>query len=129
MFLTDFNRPSDTQEAYTRTDLGVRYESPATDWVIEALVQNIEDETVKNNVDLRGNQPGTGGVPDFPAWRVPSSMRHARTDCARRIASATENIVGYAPWIGAEKRGVGSHQDDVPTLCPLEGALATRFSA
>jgi len=66
MFLTDFNRPSDTQEAYTRTDLGVRYESPATDWVVEAYVQNIEDETVKNNVDLRGNQPGTGGVPGFP---------------------------------------------------------------
>ncbi len=66
MFLTDFNRPSDTQEAYTRTDLSVRYESPVTDWVVEAFIQNLEDETVKNNVDLRGNQPGTGGVPGFP---------------------------------------------------------------
>jgi iron complex outermembrane recepter protein len=65
MFLTDFNRPSDRQDAYTRTDLGLRYEAP-TDWVFEAYVQNVEDEAVKNNVDLRGNQPGTGGVPGFP---------------------------------------------------------------
>jgi iron complex outermembrane recepter protein len=65
MFLTDFNRPSDRQDAYTRTDLSLRYEAPA-EWVIEAFVQNVEDEAVKNNVDLRGNQPGTGGVPGFP---------------------------------------------------------------
>jgi iron complex outermembrane recepter protein len=65
MFLTDFNRPSDRQAAYTRTDLSLRYEAPA-DWVIEAFVQNVEDEAVKNNVDLRGNQPGAGGVPGFP---------------------------------------------------------------
>jgi len=65
MFLTDFNRDSDRQRAYTRTDLGVRYEAPPN-WIIEAFVQNVEDEAVKNNVDLRGNQPGTGGVPGFP---------------------------------------------------------------
>ncbi len=65
MFLTDFNRPSDRQDAYTRTDLSLRYEAPA-EWVIEAFVQNVEDEAVKNNVDLRGNQPGSGGVPGFP---------------------------------------------------------------
>jgi iron complex outermembrane receptor protein len=65
MFLTDFNRPSDTQEAYTRTDVSLRYESP-DHWLVEAFVQNIEDEAVKNNVDLRGNQPGTGGVAGFP---------------------------------------------------------------
>jgi iron complex outermembrane receptor protein len=65
MFLTDFNRPSDRQDAYTRTDLGLRYEAP-TDWVFEAYVLNVEDEAVKNNVDLRGNQPGAGGVPGFP---------------------------------------------------------------
>jgi iron complex outermembrane receptor protein len=64
MYLTDFNRPSDAQDAYTRTDVSLRYES-ATDWMIEAFVQNVEDEAVKNNVDLRGNQPGTGGVPGF----------------------------------------------------------------
>jgi iron complex outermembrane receptor protein len=64
MYLTDFNRPSDEQAAYTRTDLSLRYES-AADWMIEGFVQNVEDEAVKNNVDLRGNQPGTGGVAGF----------------------------------------------------------------
>jgi iron complex outermembrane receptor protein len=65
MFLTDFNRPSDEQRAYTRTDVSVRYES-ADHWLIEAFVQNVEDEAVKNNVDLRGNQPGVDGVAGFP---------------------------------------------------------------
>jgi outer membrane receptor protein involved in Fe transport len=65
MFLTDFNRPSDVQDAYTRTDVSLRYESEAH-WMIEAFVQNIEDEAVKNNVDLRGNQPGAGGIAGFP---------------------------------------------------------------
>ena len=65
MYLTDFNRPSDRQDSYTRTDLSLRYETAAA-WVIEAFVQNVEDEAVKNNVDLRGNQPGAGGVAGFP---------------------------------------------------------------
>jgi iron complex outermembrane recepter protein len=64
MFLTDFNRDTDRQRAYTRSDLGVRYIAPSH-WVVEAFVQNIEDVAVKNNVDLRGNQPGTGGVAGF----------------------------------------------------------------
>jgi iron complex outermembrane receptor protein len=65
MYLTDFNRPSDAQAAYTRTDVSLRYESSA-DWMIEAFMQNVEDEAVKNNVDLRGNQPGSNGVAGFP---------------------------------------------------------------
>jgi iron complex outermembrane receptor protein len=65
MYLTDFNRPSDEQRAYTRTDLSLRYESTGA-WMVEAFVQNLEDEAVKNNVDLRGNQPGIDGVPGFP---------------------------------------------------------------
>jgi iron complex outermembrane receptor protein len=65
MYLTDFNRPSDTQPAYTRTDVSLRYESPEH-WLIEAFVQNLEDKAIKNNVDLRGNQPGTGGIAGFP---------------------------------------------------------------
>jgi iron complex outermembrane receptor protein len=64
MYLTDFNRPSDEQAAYTRTDVSLRYEATSA-WMIEAFVQNVEDEAVKNNVDLRGNQPGTGGVAGF----------------------------------------------------------------
>ncbi len=65
MFLTDFNRPSDAQRAYTRTDLSLRYET-REDWLLEAYVLNVEDEDVKNNVDLRANQPGAGGVAGFP---------------------------------------------------------------
>jgi iron complex outermembrane receptor protein len=65
MFLTDFNRASDAQRAYTRTDLSLRYES-LQPWLVEAFVLNIEDEAVKNNVDLRANQPGAGGVAGFP---------------------------------------------------------------
>jgi iron complex outermembrane receptor protein len=65
MYLTDFNRPSDVQDSYIRSDVSLRYESEEN-WMIEAFVQNIEDEAVKNNVDLRGNQPGAGGVPGFP---------------------------------------------------------------
>jgi iron complex outermembrane receptor protein len=65
MFLTDFNRPSDAQGAYTRTDISLRYEA-SNAWMIEAYVLNLENEAVKNNVDLRANQPGAGGVAGFP---------------------------------------------------------------
>jgi iron complex outermembrane receptor protein len=65
MFLTDFNRPSDAQDAYTRTDISLRYESREP-WMIEGYVLNLENEAVKNNVDLRANQPGSGGVAGFP---------------------------------------------------------------
>jgi iron complex outermembrane receptor protein len=65
MFLTDFNRPSDTQRGYTRSDLSLRYES-SSPWMIEAYVLNVEDEAVKNNVDLRASQPGAGGIAGFP---------------------------------------------------------------
>ena len=65
MFLTDFNRSSDRQAAYTRSDVSLRFESPRA-WTVEAYVDNVEDVAVKNNVDLRGSQPGTGGVPGFP---------------------------------------------------------------
>ena len=65
MYLTDFNRPSDAQGAYTRTDLSLRYETRDA-WMLEAYVLNLENEAVKNNVDLRANQPGAGGVAGFP---------------------------------------------------------------
>ncbi|HTU65250.1 MAG TPA: TonB-dependent receptor [Steroidobacteraceae bacterium] len=65
MFLTDFNRPSDRQSAYGRTDVSLRYEGRG-EWVVEAFVQNVENVAVKNNVDLRGNQPGANGVAGFP---------------------------------------------------------------
>jgi iron complex outermembrane receptor protein len=88
MYLTDFNRPSDAQRAYTRTDLSLRYETRAS-WMLEAYVLNLENEAVKNNVDLRANQPGIGGVAGFPGvaraffdaprtWGVRASYRFER---------------------------------------------------
>lgn len=88
MYLTDFNRPSDEQRAYTRTDLSLRYETRG-DWMVEAYVLNLEDEAVKNNVDLRASQPGAGGVAGFPGvaraffdaprtWGLRASYRFAR---------------------------------------------------
>ncbi len=65
MFLSDFNRTTDRQPAYTRSDLGIRYESPAA-WLFEVFVQNIEDDAVMNNVDIRGFEPGVGGIAGFP---------------------------------------------------------------
>jgi iron complex outermembrane recepter protein len=87
MFLTDFNRASDTQRAYTRSDVSLRYES-GRPWLVEAYVLNVEDEAVKNNVDLRANQPGAGGVAGFPGvaraffdpprtWGIRASYRFA----------------------------------------------------
>jgi iron complex outermembrane receptor protein len=87
MFLTDFNRPSDSQRAYTRSDVSVRYES-SRPWMLEAYVLNVEDVAVKNNVDLRANQPGAHGVAGFPGvaraffdaprtWGVRASYRFA----------------------------------------------------
>ncbi|HEX6639093.1 MAG TPA: TonB-dependent receptor [Steroidobacteraceae bacterium] len=88
MFLTDFNRPSDTQRTYTRSDVSLRYESTRP-WMIEAYVLNVEDVAVKNNVDLRANQPGANGVAGFPGvaraffdaprtWGVRASYRFAQ---------------------------------------------------
>jgi iron complex outermembrane recepter protein len=87
MFLTDFNRESDTQRGYTRSDISLRYES-SKPWLVEAYVLNVEDEAVKNNVDLRASQPGAGGVAGFPGvaraffdaprtWGVRASYRFA----------------------------------------------------
>lgn len=87
MFLTDFNRSSDTQPAYTRSDVSLRYES-SRPWMVEAYVLNVEDVAVKNNVDLRANQPGANGVAGFPGvaraffdaprtWGVRASYRFA----------------------------------------------------
>jgi iron complex outermembrane receptor protein len=88
MYLTDFNRLSDAQGAYTRTDVSLRYETRAS-WTVEAYVLNLENEAVKNNVDLRANQPGVGGVAGFPGvaraffdaprtWGVRASYRFER---------------------------------------------------
>jgi iron complex outermembrane receptor protein len=48
-FLSVFNEGApDTQKAYSRTDLGLRYQSPK-EWWIDAYVQNVEDGRIKTN--------------------------------------------------------------------------------
>jgi iron complex outermembrane recepter protein len=48
-FLSVFNLGAgDTQKAYSRTDLGLRY-SAAKDWYVDAYVQNVEDGRIKTN--------------------------------------------------------------------------------
>ena len=67
MFLSDFNRQSDKQDAFTRTDLSLRYETDSG-WLAEVFVKNIEDTEVKSNVEIKGNAPGAGGVPGDPGF-------------------------------------------------------------
>ena len=48
-YLSVFNLGTgDMQKAYSRTDLGLRYQSPK-EWWIDAYVQNVEDAKVKTN--------------------------------------------------------------------------------
>jgi len=48
-YLSVFNLGAgDAQKAYSRTDLGLRYQSPK-EWWIDAYVQNVEDAKVKTN--------------------------------------------------------------------------------
>jgi iron complex outermembrane receptor protein len=48
-YLSVFNLgPGDTQKAYSRTDLGLRYQA-AKDWWVDAYVQNVEDGRIKTN--------------------------------------------------------------------------------
>jgi len=48
-YLSVFNMGSgDTQDSYSRTDLGLRYQSPRQ-WYVDAYVQNLEDAHIKTN--------------------------------------------------------------------------------
>jgi len=48
-YLSVFNMGAgDTQKAYSRTDLGLRYQA-AKDWWVDAYVQNVEDGRIKTN--------------------------------------------------------------------------------
>jgi iron complex outermembrane recepter protein len=42
------------QEAYTQTDVSLRYEAPQGKWTVEAFVQNLEDEEVKTDIQNVG---------------------------------------------------------------------------
>ena len=67
MYLGDFNRESDRQDAFTRTDLSLRYVTHGG-WLVEAFVKNLEDSEVRSNVEIKGNTPGTGGVAGDPGF-------------------------------------------------------------
>ena len=56
-----FNRDFDEQDDFHKTDLKIVWTSPEERWTAEAFVENIEDETVKQNI-LIGSQI-TGSPP------------------------------------------------------------------
>ena len=75
--------------------------------MIEAFVQNVEDEAVKNNVDLRGNQPGAGGVPGFPGVARAFFDRAAYLWRARGVSLRLNSPDRYALWMGQKSGGWG----------------------
>jgi iron complex outermembrane receptor protein len=56
-FLREFNKPVDHEDSFTRTDIIVSYRHSNGQWYLEAFVNNIEDEDVRNNLQ---NFPGHG---------------------------------------------------------------------
>jgi len=46
----DLYRGAGEQDAYTQTDVSLRYESAKGNWTVEAFVQNLEDEDVKTDI-------------------------------------------------------------------------------
>jgi iron complex outermembrane receptor protein len=53
--------PHDRQNAYTRTDLSLRYKPVAGRWLVEGFVQNVENNNIKTSA-------GTYGAPSNPVW-------------------------------------------------------------
>lgn len=60
----DLYRDEGQQDAYTRTDLSLRYQSPKGNWTIEGFVLNLEDEDVKTDIAAVGNS--SNGTPTSP---------------------------------------------------------------
>lgn len=64
-------RDAGAQDAFTRTDVSLRYESPSDKWTVEAFVQNVEDEAVKTdiyNVGASSNGTPTTGPTNLGNW-------------------------------------------------------------
>lgn len=64
-------RDAGVQDAFTRTDLSLRYESPQNNWTIEAFVKNLEDEAVKTdiyNVGASSDGTPTSGPSNLGNW-------------------------------------------------------------
>jgi len=62
-----FNRDFDLQEAYHLTDLKLIWTSPESRWSVETFVQNIENETPKQNILIGPRQFGSAPL----AWYGP----------------------------------------------------------
>jgi iron complex outermembrane recepter protein len=59
------------QDAYTQTDVSLRYDAPQGNWTVEAFVQNLEDEEVKTdiyNVGASNNGSPTSGPTSLGTW-------------------------------------------------------------
>lgn len=59
------------QDAYTQTDVGVRYEAADDKWTVEAFVQNLEDEAIKTdiyNVGASSNGTPTTAPTNLGTW-------------------------------------------------------------
>jgi iron complex outermembrane receptor protein len=67
----DLYRGAGGQDAYTKTDLSLRYEAPDRNWSIEAFVLNVEDEEVKTdiqNVGASSNGTPTSAPTNLGTW-------------------------------------------------------------
>jgi iron complex outermembrane receptor protein len=67
----DLYRGAGAQDAYTQTDVSLRYAAPKGNWTVEAFVQNLEDEEVKTdiqNVGASSNGTPTSAPTNLGTW-------------------------------------------------------------
>ena len=64
-------RGAGEQDAYTKTDLSLRYEAPERRWEVEVFVQNLENEAVKTdiqNIGASSNGTPTSAPTNLGTW-------------------------------------------------------------
>jgi iron complex outermembrane receptor protein len=64
-------RGAGAQDAYTQTDLSLRYDAPDRNWTVEAFVKNLEDEAVKTdiqNIGASSNGSPTTAPTNLGTW-------------------------------------------------------------
>jgi iron complex outermembrane receptor protein len=67
----DLYQGAGAQDAYTQTDLSLRYDAPKGNWTVEAFVLNLEDEEVKTdiyNVGASSDGTPTSGPSNLGTW-------------------------------------------------------------
>jgi iron complex outermembrane receptor protein len=64
----DLYQGAGAQDAYTQTDVSLRYEAPKGNWTVEAFVQNLEDEEVKTDIQ------NVGSSSDGTPTRAPTNL-------------------------------------------------------